>query len=52
MSKKIGFLIVFVLIILYAVVGYTSLPFKGIIDIIIILGIAVTVSFIYNKKDK
>ena len=52
MSRKIGFLIIFALIILYTLIGYTQLPFKGIIDIIIILGIAVTVSFIYSKKDK
>ncbi len=52
MKRNIGFLIILALIILYTVIGYTSLPFKGIISIIVILGIAVTVSFIYNRKDK
>ena len=52
MNRKAGFLIILALIILYTAVGYTSLPFKGIISFVIILGIAVVVSLIYNKKDK
>ena len=52
MNKKLGFLIILGLIILYTVVGYTSLPFKGILSVVIILGIAVAVSLIYSKKDK
>ncbi len=52
MNKKWGFLIILALIILYTVIGYTSLPFKGILSVVIILGMAVTVSLIYSKKDK
>ncbi|MBR6720334.1 MAG: hypothetical protein IKL74_05430 [Clostridia bacterium] len=51
MNKKISFLIILALIILYSAVSYTSLPFKGIISLLIILGIAVVVAKTL-KKDK
>ena len=50
MSKKVWFLIIFALILLYCLVGYTAIPFKGIVSIVIILLIAVATSFAVRKK--
>ncbi len=51
MNKKISFFIILALIILYSGVSYTSLPYKGIISIGIILAIAVVVAKTLKKKE-
>lgn len=51
MKKKTAFLIILALIILYSAISYTHIPYKGIICLGIILGIAVVVAKAL-KKDK
>ncbi|MDO5478041.1 MAG: hypothetical protein Q4G23_02635 [Clostridia bacterium] len=52
MNKKVAFLIIFALILLYVAIGYTALPYKGVISLVIILGIAIVVAkaLIKNKN--
>lgn len=50
MNKMVGFLIILAFIILYSVIGYTTLPYKGIISVVIILAVAVVCSVTLKKK--
>ncbi len=50
MKKRLGLIIAFILIFVYFLIGVSSLPYKGIIQLLIIAGIAVCLLPVLKKK--